>query len=194
MTSCRPANQLQHCFDDDVLDIVTNSFLVQRFETYKVASSKGTGKKKEYTRVKSKCIAEFNTFSLSTIFFQIYPKELPFSTQKKWVNPHIRCHSVRDFELHQTNLVQRTLAIFAPNSQMLSELKVFKCSSECNSPSFFLSTAHTFSTGLAGSKKLFETKSWECCGWSLKFLLQVHLISLANQSSFLRSRAPFECS
>ena len=86
------------------------------------------------------------------------------------------------------------MAIFALNSQMFSELRVFKCSSEYKSPSYFLSTAHTSSSVLAGLKKHFETKSWEYCGWSLKFVLQVRLHSLASHSSDLAERVPFEYS
>ena len=74
--------------------------------SYNVTNSKGTGKKLQHIGVKNKCIAEFNTFSKSTIFFfQINPKEFPFSTQKRIVNRHIICHAVRDFEHNPTNLV-----------------------------------------------------------------------------------------
>ena len=122
-------------------------------------------------------------FFFSHYFFSDLPQGIAIFDQKKWVNRRIRCHAVRDFEHNPTNLVQRTMAIFALNSQMFSELRVFKCSSEYKSPSYFLSTAHTSSSVLAGLKKHFETKSWEYCGWSLKFVLQVRLHSLASHSS-----------
>ena len=119
-------------------------------------------------------------FFFSHYFFSDLPQGIAIFDQKKWVNRRIRCNAVRDFVINPTNLVQRTMAIFALNSKMFSELRVFKCSSEYKSPSYFLSTAHTSSSVLAGLKKHFETKSWEYCGWSLKFVPQARLHSLAK--------------